>query len=134
MTKEVLVDTNVLLDVTTADPQWLGWSREQLSRFPQRLVINPFIYTELCYQAVAIEEVEATIRLLGLHFRELPREALFLASQAYRRYRLRGGVKSAPLTDFFIGGHAQAEGFTLLTRDKARYQTDFPSVPLICPD
>jgi predicted nucleic acid-binding protein len=133
MTEEVLVDTNVLLDVTTADAQWLEWSLEQLSRFPQRLVINPLIYNELCYQAGALEEVEATLRLLGLHYRELPREALFLASQAYRRYRLRGGLKTAPLTNFFIGGHAQAEGFILLTRDSARYQTDFPSVRLICP-
>ena len=32
-----------------------------------------------------------------------------------------------------IGAHAQAEGFTLLTRDASRYRTYFPSVPLICP-
>ncbi|MEO5917206.1 MAG: PIN domain-containing protein [Luteolibacter sp.] len=129
----VLVDTNVLLDVTGADSRWLDWSLEQMSRFPERLVINPLIYAELCYQAGSIEEVEATMASLGLHYRELPREALFLASQAYCNYRQRGGTKTAPLADFFIGAHAQAEGFTLLTRDTARYQTYFPTVRLIGP-
>lgn len=129
----VLVDTNVLLDVTVADSQWLEWSLEQMSRFPEQLVINPLIYAELCYQAGSIEEVEATINSLGLDYRDLPKEALFLASQAYQQYRKRGGTKTAPLADFFIGAHAQAEGFTLLTRDKTRYQTYFPTVRLICP-
>ena len=31
---KVIVDTNVILDVTGADPAWLEWSREQMSRFP----------------------------------------------------------------------------------------------------
>ncbi|MEO8614470.1 MAG: PIN domain-containing protein [Luteolibacter sp.] len=130
---KVLVDTNVLLDVTGADSQWLEWSLEQMSWLPEQLVINPLIYAELCYQAGLIEEVEATLASLGLHYRELPREALFLASQAYCEYRQRGATKTAPLADFFIGAHAQAEGFTLLTRDKARYQTYFPTVRHICP-
>lgn len=129
----VLVDTNIVLDVTEADDQWLTWSRNQMEKYPGRLVINPLIYTELCHQAGSIEEVERTISQLGLLYLEIPREALFLASQAFRRYRLRGGIKTAPLADFFIGAHAQAEGFTLLTRDTSRYETYFPRVPLICP-
>jgi predicted nucleic acid-binding protein len=64
---------------------------------------------------------------------ELPRLALFLAAQAYRAYRVRGGMKTAPLPDFFIGAHAEASGMTLLTRDKSRYTTYFPSARLICP-
>lgn len=129
----VLVDTNIVLDVTEADDQWLTWSRNQMEKYPGRLVINPLIYTELCHQAGSIEEVERTISQLGLLYLEIPREALFLASQAFRGYRPREGIKTAPLADFFIGAHAQAEGFTLLTRDTSRYETYFPRVPLICP-
>ncbi len=70
---------------------------------------------------------------LELHYAELPREALYLAAKAFKTYRQRGGTKTSPLPDFFIGAHAQAAGFTLLTRDAARYQTYFPTVPLICP-
>ena len=53
--------------------------------------------------------------------------------QAYRRYRQRGGVKTAPLPDFFIGAHAQEAGLMLLTRDTARYETYFPRARLITP-
>jgi hypothetical protein len=28
----VLVDANVLLDILTADPEWMAWSAEQLER------------------------------------------------------------------------------------------------------
>ncbi len=129
----VLVDTNVILDVTEADPKWLDWSLEQMSQYPSRLIINPLIYAELCYQAGTIEAVEFTLGTLGLSFLELPKEALFLAAKSYKLYRQRGGSKSAPPADFFIGAHAQAEGFRLLTRDISRYATYFPEVPLICP-
>jgi hypothetical protein len=44
-----LVDTNVLLDVATADPNWLAWSDAQLrtAAAQGRVVINPIIYAEL---------------------------------------------------------------------------------------
>jgi len=37
------------------------------------------------------------------------------------------------LPDFFIGAHAAAQGLKLLTRDKGRYATFFPTVQLIGP-
>jgi len=134
MTDLILVDTNVILDVMDADSEWLDWSVDQMSAYPLRLVINPLIYTELCYHAGQIDEVESIIGSLGLGYMELPRKALFLAAQAYKAYRRRGGEKTSPLADFFIGAHAQAEAFSLLTRDAARYQTYFPGVSLIRPD
>jgi len=48
-------------------------------------------------------------------------------------YRPRGGTKTGVLPDFFIGAHAQAEGYKLLTRDAGRYKTYFPKIKLICP-
>jgi predicted nucleic acid-binding protein len=130
---KVIVDTNVILDVTGADPVWLEWSREQMSRFPGRLIVNPLVYTELCYQTDGIGEVEATLECLGLIYQELPREALFLAARAFKAYRQQGGNRTSPLADVYIGAHARASGFPILTRDKGRYQTYFPEVQLICP-
>ena len=129
----ILVDTNVLLDVTEEDEQWRDWSQEQMSRYVGRLFVNPIIYTELCYEAGMVEEVDAVLLTLGLGFEELPRQALFLASQAFRAYRERGGNKTMPLPDFFIGAHAAARGIPILTRDVARYRTYFPDITLICP-
>ena len=39
----LFVDSNVILDVITADPLWQAWSEEQLSRWLDRgpLLINP---------------------------------------------------------------------------------------------
>jgi predicted nucleic acid-binding protein len=51
----------------------------------------------------------------------------------FRQYRQRGGTKTGVLPDFFIGAHAQADGYQLLTRDAGRYKTYFPKIKLICP-
>ena len=37
-------------------------------------------------------------------------------------------AKSPAATDFFVGAHAQAEGYKLLTRDAGRYKTYFPKI------
>ena len=63
----------------------------------------------------------------------LPYDAAWPAARAFAEYRRRGGTRTSPLPDFYIGAHAETEGHTLLTRDPARYRTYFPSVPLICP-
>jgi len=79
------------------------------------------------------EEADQILQSLELGFEEILREGLYLASQAYRQYRNLGGTKIAPLPDFFIGAHAAALGFPIVTRDVARYRNYFPSVELICP-
>jgi len=129
----ILVDTNVLSDVIHQDPVWLAWSSAQLIQHAGDLVVNPIVFAELCCRATSAAEVDQIIRTLGLGYEELRQEALFLAAQAFVTYRRQGGGKTSPLPDFFIGAHAQAAGYTLLTRDKGRYQTYFPTVTLICP-
>lgn len=129
----VLVDTNVITDVLFSDPLWEEWSKLQMAGHTGDLLVNPLIYAELCYKAASPDQVDQMLSLLGLGFVEMPRQALYLAAQAYRSYRQRGGVKTSALPDFFIGAHAEAEGLTLLTRDVNRYKTYFPSVSLIHP-
>jgi len=129
------IDTNAILDVTTHDPIWNQWSSHVINQHaPGGLFINPFVYTELCIGAESSEEVDAVITKLRLSYVELPSSALFLAAKAFREYRSRGGTKRSPLPDFFIGAHAKALGFSLITRDVKRYRTYFPEVPLITPD
>ena len=127
----VLVDTNVIADVLHGDPDWGQWAQQQLAQHAGELFINPLIYAELCYRAASIDEVNGVVKTLGLQYAELPLPALFLAARAYSAYRQRGGVKTAPLPDFFIGAHAESAGLILLTRDKSRYTTYFPHVALI---
>lgn len=128
----VIVDTNVILDIVQQDARWLDWSLDALSRC-ESVCVNPIIYAELCYLQSSSAQVDELLKMLEIDFRELPREALYLASQAFRHYRKLGGAKSSPLADFFIGAHAAALGVPILTRDVKRYQSYFPSVTLICP-
>ena len=63
----------------------------------------------------------------------LPYEAAWPAAEAFATYRRRGGTRTSPLPDFYIGAHSQVASLTLLTRDATRYRTYFPNVTLICP-
>lgn len=129
----VLVDSNVVIDITSRDPHWEAWSARQLATFAGRLAINPIIYAELCFPLPTAEDADQLIAYLGLEYHEFSRESLFLAAQAYRIYRQHGGTKTAPLPDFLIGAHAAALGIPIITRDITRYQTYFPNVTLISP-
>lgn len=130
----VIVDSNVIFDVTNDDPVWADWSDAQITAYqPGGLLINPLIYTELCTDAATTADVNKLLAGLKLELRELSREALFLTAKAFLNYRRQGGTKTAPLPDFFVGAHAQVLGIPILTRDAGRYTSYFPSVQLICP-
>lgn len=131
-----LVDTNVFLDVLSADPRWLAWSIDALeaSAGAGRLLINEVIYAELAVRMPAETELNRQIQRLGVSFEPSPRRALFLAGQTFRRYRSAGGTRTGVLSDLFIGAHAHVIGCPLLTRDVRRYRMYFPTVQLIAPD
>jgi hypothetical protein len=131
----VLVDSCVLLDLLTDDPNWADWSEQTLDRCSQAntLYINSVIYTEISIGFSAIEEVEQAVEALGVKVLEIPREALFLTGKIFLRYRKNKGAKNSPLPDFFIGAHAAVSGFDLITRDTAKFTTCYPSLNLIMP-
>lgn len=129
----ILVDTNVISDVIHEESDWTTWAIENMSQYCGELNINPIIYAELCCRATSTEELDALLNGLGLHYLELPRDALFQAAHAFLTYRRRGGSKTSPLPDFFIGAHAAALDIPILARDIDRYKTYFPSVTLITP-
>ena len=131
----VLVDTNVLIDVATEDPQWFDWSASRLRQAANgdRLAINPLVYAELSVHYDTLEALEAALSGHPFARLALPWEAAFVAGKAYRRYRSRGGAKRSPLPDFYIGAHASLAGYALLTRDPARYREYFPKLRLISP-
>ncbi len=130
-----LVDSNVLLDVLTRDPRWSAWSAEALAARADRevLAINPIIYAEVSIGFERIEALDEALPASIFHRLALPWEAAFLAGRCLLAYRKRGGVRAAPLPDFYIGAHASLSGMTLLTRDAARYRTYFPKLRLVSP-
>ena len=131
----ILVDSNVLLDVLTEDPRWAPWSMDALAEQADRdlLAINPIIYAEVSIGFTRIEDVDAALPPPTFHRLALPWEAAFLAAKCFLAYRKRGGIRSSPLPDFYVGAHASVSGMRLLTRDAARYRTYFPKLGLIAP-
>ena len=131
----VLVDTNIIIDVLTDDPVWADWSIAQLAAHEGLgLVINPVIYSELCFGFATIDGVEEVVARFGLLYEEIPRSGLFKAAKAFRAYKSRSGTKRSVLPDFFVGGHGEAAGMPVLTRDIGRLQTYFPAIRLIHPN
>lgn len=132
---EILVDSNVILDVLTEDPQWFEWSAQMLTDYTNQgvLAINPVIYAEISMGFNQPEEVEAALPEEFFRRDPLPYAAAFLAGQSFLEYRRRGGERRSPLPDFYIGAHAAVKNIPLLTRDVNRYRTYFLSVQLITP-
>jgi predicted nucleic acid-binding protein len=131
-----LVDTNVLLDVLSDDPNWRTWSVNQLEQRSSEgpLLINDVIYAELSSRFSTEDLLDRKVSELNVALQRMPKRALFLAGHAYERYRRSGGTRSGVLPDFFIGAHAQVAQWPLLTRDVRRYRTYFPDVELIVPN
>jgi predicted nucleic acid-binding protein len=131
----ILADSNVLLDVITADRQWSCWSQAALDEWSRRgpVLINPVIYAELAPAYDTLEKLDTAIDAVDLEFHDIPRSALFLASRAYLQYRRRGGTRRSVLPDFFVGAHAAVLDIPLLTRDTHRYRAYFPSLRLVAP-
>jgi len=130
-----LVDSNVILDVVTEDPEWLDWSAAALARQADAgpLVVNPVIYAEVAARFDRIEDLEAALPSEYYERQALPWEAAFLAGRTFMRYRRRGGQRRSPLPDFYIGAHALVARMALLTRDARRYRTYFPALRIIAP-
>ncbi|TCO65528.1 type II toxin-antitoxin system VapC family toxin [Actinocrispum wychmicini] len=136
MTERTLVDSNVLIDLLTENAEWLEWSTAALTQAAENclLVINPIIYAEVSIRFQRIEDLDDALPPDDFIRTPLPWPAAFLAGKSFLDYRRRGGAKTAPLPDFYIGAHAAVAKFALLTRDASRYRTYFPTVKVIAPD
>ena len=131
----VVVDSNVLLDVLTGGADWSAWSSDALARAGEsaRLVINPIIYSEVSVRYSRVEDIDDALPHELFAREQISYEAAFLVGKIFLQYRRRGGTRTSPLPDFFIGAHAAIAGYRLLTRDASRYRTYFPNLPLIAP-
>jgi predicted nucleic acid-binding protein len=133
--RPVLIDSNAVLGVAYGDLRWGPWARATIAEATSQsvLVINPIIYAEVSIGYSSVEDLEEVVPADVFRREPLPYEAAFLAGKCFLAYRRRGGVRTSPVPDFYIGAHAAVRGYRLLTRDAARYRKYFPTVELIAP-
>lgn len=129
------IDTNVLLDILAADPEYFERSFQALEEvvIAGSLVICDLVYAELCVHFQRQNECDQFLRENDIRVEALTREASFLASRLWRAYRQEGGKRTRILTDFLVGAHAQVQASQLLTRDRGFYREAFRSLTLFDP-
>lgn len=133
---ETLVDTNVILDVAGNDPYWSAWSERALAQAVDDggLVMNQIVYAELAGGYARREQLDDALKAWPFQREDLPWDAAFMAGLAFVAYRRRGGARTSLLPDFFIGAHAAARGYRLLTRDRGHYAGYFPTLDIVSPE
>jgi predicted nucleic acid-binding protein len=134
----ILVDSNVLIDIVDDDPTWADWSVAALTEAVgnDHPAFNQVVVAEVGPRFGSADALLTFGQSLGLEYVGLDEVAALEAGKAFLAYRRNRGLGSArvPLPDFLIGGHAQAAGAAVLTRDARFYRSYFPQVPLIAPD
>jgi predicted nucleic acid-binding protein len=113
----ILVDTSVIADILTKDPEWFAWSSEQIEYWADvgAVCFDTIVFAELAVKFDTQKELEH--RLSAFTYLSLPLNAAFQAGKAFEKYRRAGGKKTRPLPDSFIGAHAYVAHLPLLTRD-----------------
>ena len=130
-----LVDTNVVSYILVQTPGFADRARRAVVQAHARggLVVNPIVYAELCGVSPDTALLDKQLRRLLIDRDDLPWEAAPLAAEAFRAYRAQGGPRTSLLPDFYIGAHALARGYSLLSFDERRYRAYFPNLDLIVP-
>jgi len=132
----ILLDTCVILDILDKKSHWHTWAKETFRDLTKAhdAVVNPIIFSELCAGMESPAAVQELLDKLNIGEQALNHETLFLAAKAFVKYRKRGGQKTGVLPDFYIGAQAAVCHWPLVSRDKGRYTSYFPSVTVIMPD
>jgi predicted nucleic acid-binding protein len=129
------VDTNILLDIFTADRKFGRRSAESLRRSLGQGAVGAceLVWAETGTAFPDNERFLAAMHTLGIDFLPISRDTALLAAHSWRRYRSRGGKRQRVVADFLIGAHAVTQCDQLLTRDRGFYRTSFGRLRVVDP-
>ena len=127
------IDTNIILDVASDDPQFADTSEQLLISASDcgTLAICEVVYAELVPQFESKEQLDSLVDTLGVRLIDGGVDVAYLAGQRWSAYRTAGGNRERLLPDFLIGAHALLRGECLLTRDRGFYKSYFPELKLM---
>jgi predicted nucleic acid-binding protein len=130
-----LVDTNIWVDCIDKASPWHEWAVDQLQVRSERspLHVNLIIYTELLVPRPSVAALDALLDVYETRRTPIPWACASLTAAAFARYRQRGGKRTAPLPDFYIGAHAAVANLSVLTRDPSPYRNYFPPLVVLAP-
>lgn len=129
------VDTNILIDIFTADPEFGERSKATLRTCIQdgALIACDVVWTETATLFDHSTDCLHAMEQLGIEFSPLNCEASLHAAQTWRHYRQSGGTRERIVADFLIGAHALMQCDRLLTRDRGFYRPYFKDLVILNP-
>jgi predicted nucleic acid-binding protein len=129
------IDTNVVLDVVTADAKHGLASADAMRRAISEgsLIACEIVWAELAAAFESERQAEAALDRLGVDFSSVERPQAVAAGTAWRRYRGRGGPRERLIGDFLVGAHAVGKADRLLTRDRGFYRLCFSGLTVMDP-
>jgi predicted nucleic acid-binding protein len=133
----ILVDTNILSDILHDQAGFAAQSAKALevALVAEDVFINAVVLAELATRYPDSAKLWSRLGAMFVRFEpHVPRAAAFLAGQAHREYRKRGGERTTILPDFLIGAHALSCNAALLTRDPRGYASYFPTLKILTPE
>jgi predicted nucleic acid-binding protein len=129
------LDTNVLLDVAVPDIDFVeaSISAIQAAALAGSIIVCDIVYAEICFEFSSKGDCDDFLDDNRINVVSMNREASFLASRAWQKYRRQGGPRTRILPDFFIGAHALTLSSKLVSRDSDFYRKYFPQLKVINP-
>ena len=131
------IDTNILLDVLTANEKFSDISAAALqsSATAGSLTVSDIVYVEPCIHFSSQRECDAFLEESRIRIGALRRGKRTSSWPAVRRriYRKQGERRTRILPDFLIGAHAQTQATGLLSRGRGFCRELFSSLNLLDP-
>lgn len=131
----IAVDSSVLLDILTADPQFAdpsGACVEQALSVGE-VVICDAVVAEVQGMLDTRETALDALAEFGIRYLPTSETAAVRAGHMQRRFRDRGGRRERVVADFLIGAHALLQCQGLITRDAGFFRDYFKGLKVIVP-
>jgi predicted nucleic acid-binding protein len=128
------IDSSVILDVITQDPQWAESSAASIRQAMRSgsLILGECVLAEIT-PVFKNKDLRTFLSDWGITFVPSSIESSHLAGTMYLQYLNRKGTSRRVLPDFLIGAHARCHADRLLARDRGYYRDYFTDLLVIEP-
>lgn len=129
------LDTNVLLDVLRADPEFGRSSITALGLAADRgsLVVCDIVWSEVSSAFDDFEDGRRVLEHFGVAFSPMSSASAERGGRSWRAYRRAGGPRERTIADFLIAAHAYEQADALLTRDRGFARAYFGDLTVLDP-